>query len=218
MTNQTWTRYLRATAHPDNDTVIAGKVGVSSSTIGRWRSGDIDPKPRQVVAFARAYGKSPLAALVAAGYLSEEDLEGDLTLRLASDLDEVSTLQLVDELRTRIEVMNDYAGWIGSIDSGAGHPVSMPAGRLRYLPGGTPPADVDGEAFIRPIAEHLSTSDFDGSTMYRVANDYTASAENDLPLYKLEELRRRKANVRPLSDDLEAVARAKDDDRGEDTE
>lgn len=204
-----WTRYLEVTTHPDNDKTIASKVGVSPSTIGRWRSGEIDPKPRQVVALARRYGKSPLAALVAAGYLSAEDLEEDLTLHYAADLDEISTLQLVDELRDRLDVMNDYAGWLASITRETGHPAHLAPGALRYVHPSVAPAQVDGMDFIRPIAPHLAAKELDGDTYYSIDRPYEASAQN-LPPHVKEQMREtlatRAGNVDGTRQDYDLVA------------
>lgn len=188
-----WSRYLDVTAHPDNDKTIAAKVGVSPSTIGRWRSGEIDPKPRQVVALARAYAKSPLAALVAADYLTADDLEDDLTLHYASDLDEISTLQLVDELRKRLDSINEYAGWIASISRETGHPTQMSRGALRYVYPAVPPSRVDGMDFIRPIENHLQQEEVDGETYYGIRHDYNGSVET-LPPHMSESIAAIRAN------------------------
>jgi transcriptional regulator with XRE-family HTH domain len=205
-----WTRHLEVTTHPDNDKTIASKVGVSPSTIGRWRSGEIDPKPRQVVSLARAYNKSPLAALVAAGYLSAEDLEDDLTLHYASDLDEISTLQLVDELRNRLDTMNDYAGWITSIAQGQGHSAHLAPGALRYALPHEAPSKVDGMDFIRPIESHLATTEIDGVTYYGVDKQHEASI-HDLPPHVQEQIQaaaaaRRAENVDGSRKDYDLVA------------
>lgn len=198
--------------------MIAEKVGVSASTVGRWRTGEIDPKPRQVAAFARAYGKSPLAALVAAGYLSEEDLEGDLTLGLASDLDEVSTLQMIDELRRRFEAMNDYLGWIRSIGRGVGHPAILSTGAVRYVDPAMAPAEADPQPFVDVLSQYLTESVEDGTTFYQLAAEYQSTAEDDVPLHDLEKMRAHKrSSVRPLDDDLDAVARPRDPESGEDS-
>ena len=76
-----WRDYLDATSNGDFNNVIAEKVGVDPATIGRWCSGSVDPKPRQVVAYARAYSLNPLSALVAAGYLELSDLGDDVRAR-----------------------------------------------------------------------------------------------------------------------------------------
>jgi transcriptional regulator with XRE-family HTH domain len=144
---------MRATTHPDNDKTIAKKVGVSPSTIGRWWSGEIDPKPRQVVALAKAYGASPLGALVNAGYVSAEDL--DLTITMATDLDAVSTYALLDEIQRRMELMNDFTGWATAIGEGNGSPAVLGEGQLRYVRPGVAPVDVNTEALVDAFDGHV---------------------------------------------------------------
>lgn len=158
----------------DNDTTVAKKVGLSPSTIGRWRSGEIDPKPRQVVAFARVYGKSPLAALVAAEYLTAQDLDGDLPIGATHDLDEVSTNALLDELNARLESMSDYIGWLKAIGSGVGSPANLAASSLRDIDPASPPAETDGSVFIEAIKEHLKVSaTIEGTPVYGLRNEYS---------------------------------------------
>lgn len=177
---------------------------MSPSTIGRWRSEEIDPKPRQVVALARAYGKSPLAALVAAAYLSADDLEDELTLHYVSDLDEISTLQLVDELRNRIDTMNDYAGWISSISRGEGHGAHLSPGAFRYVFPVNPPSQVDGMDFVHPIEGHLNSEEVDGHTYYGLRTPLESSV-NDLPPHVREQIREH-LSVDGSRDDFDLVA------------
>lgn len=156
---------MAAATHPDNDKTIAEKIGVSPSTIGRWRSGDVDPKPRQVVGLARAYGKAPLSALIAAGYLAPEDLEGDMVVSLASDLDEVSTSQLLEELSDRVETMSAFMSILRSAGGGPSSAANLSTSVLRYLDPERAPAIVDGTDYIAPLADKVSVRDI-GGTVY----------------------------------------------------
>lgn len=170
----------------DNDTTIAKKVGISPSTVGRWRSGEIDPKPRQVVAFARAYHKSPLAALVAADYLSAEDLDGDLPIGSTHDLDEITTNALIDELSARIEAMNQYIGWMKAIGEGVGSPANLSAQSLRTIDPATPPSETDGMVFIEAIREQVEvTATIAETPIYGLRTKYVAG---DIPLHIKEQL------------------------------
>lgn len=99
--HNSWSRYMDATSHGDLNTVIAHKVGVDPATIGRWRTGAVDPKPRQVVEYARAYGQSPLAALIAAGYLTQEEIELPINIPNVSVAD-FDDLTLAEELLSRV--------------------------------------------------------------------------------------------------------------------
>jgi len=53
---------------------IGERLGISDSTVSRWRWGTMHPTPQQAAAFARAFGRSGAEGLVAAGYLTDTDL------------------------------------------------------------------------------------------------------------------------------------------------
>jgi transcriptional regulator with XRE-family HTH domain len=103
-----WSRYIDATSMDDLNFVIAEKVGVDPATVGRWRTGATDPKPRQVVAYARAYGLSPLQALVAAEFLSEEELGMSVGAPKAYALTDFASVDLAEELLARLERLEGY--------------------------------------------------------------------------------------------------------------
>lgn len=210
---------MRATTHPDNDKTIAEKVGVSPSTIGRWRSGEIDPKPRQVVALANAYGVDPLSALVNAGYLSDEDV--DLTITMTADLDTVSTYALLDELQRRMELLNDFTGWVADIGEGQGSPAMLGAAQLRYLRPGVPPTDVDTDALVRAFDGKVAPVDvYNGEPMYGVVAEYTRTMDSDhVDLADdLSSRRTSRASDVPAPEEthLPKVAKKKSRDRGGD--
>lgn len=209
---------MRATTHPDNDKTIAEKVGVSPSTIGRWRSGEIDPKPRQVVALANAYGVDALSALVNAGYLTDEDV--DLTITMAADLDTISTYALIDELQRRMELLNDFTGWVATIGEGKGSPAMLGAGQLRYLRPGLPPTDVDPDSLVRAFDGKVGPVDvYNGEPLYGVVAEYTGTMASDMAALDDDLSSRRASRGRnvpaPVQDDR-AVAKKKSRDRGGD--
>lgn len=96
-----WSRYIAATCNGDLNTVIAEKVGVDPATIGRWRTGSFAPKPRQVVEYARAYGQSPIAALIGSGYLTPEEAGIEVSVPDVS-LTDFSDSVLIDEVSRRL--------------------------------------------------------------------------------------------------------------------
>lgn len=102
MPNQTaWSRYIADTHGDDTNTAIALRVGVDKSTIGRWRTGASSATPGQVVAYARAYKRSPMEALIAAGYLAPEELDMTITNPTLTVAD-FSALALSKELTRRL--------------------------------------------------------------------------------------------------------------------
>ena len=84
-----WADYLRALNMSQAD--LAARGGVSQPTVSRWLKGEVTPDAKQVIALARAAQHSPIGALIAAGYLDEDEVGGgveipvDLHLRLYTD-------------------------------------------------------------------------------------------------------------------------------------
>lgn len=77
---------------------IAEKTGLAQSSVGAWLRGQPGvPRAESVIAFARAFRQSPIEALVAAGYLSDD--EAGLTER--TPLSRYSREELFDELSNR---------------------------------------------------------------------------------------------------------------------
>jgi len=100
-TKNAWSRYIDATSGGDANSVIARKVGADPATIGRWKTGAVDPKPRQVVDYARAYGQSPIAALITAGYVDADELDLDI-VPMPPSLHDFPDIVLAEELLRRI--------------------------------------------------------------------------------------------------------------------
>ena len=107
MNAQTWAEFLTAVAGPDaptaNQSEIARVAGVSTATVSRWVSGDSRPKAEQVIGVARAYDVSPLLALVAAGYLEQAEVEGELEVPRALAIGEYTDLELAQEMLRRVD-------------------------------------------------------------------------------------------------------------------
>jgi transcriptional regulator with XRE-family HTH domain len=81
---------------------IASATGIDQSSISRWQRGTNTPRAEAVVSFARAYGRSPVEALVAADYLTSEDMGVVEMTTLTGDLTRVSSDSLLSELRRRL--------------------------------------------------------------------------------------------------------------------
>ncbi|MFJ4038243.1 hypothetical protein ACIPVB_09150 [Microbacterium sp. NPDC090007] len=172
MQKQTWADYVATNSNGERKNVIAGKSHVDPATVGRWMSGASTPQPLQVIAFARAYGLSPIPGLIAAGHLTPDDVGDGVVIQSTPTLDNIATHALVDELERRLEVMSDYAGWIRSIASGSPSPANLSADALRYVDPAQPPSNVRGEDFIEALATHLEPSrSIDGKQTYRPVQD-----------------------------------------------
>lgn len=75
---------------------VAERIGKSHTTALRWMHNGTSPE--QVIAFAIAYNADIIQALVAAGWISESDLEN---LNLASALRSLTEVELAGELYRR---------------------------------------------------------------------------------------------------------------------
>jgi len=94
-TTTRWAKYVNDAIHDHIPAEAARRSNLSRSTITRWMAGST-PDPKDVIRFARAYGRSPGSALVAAGYLTDADLDGE-----QYDISSVPDDALLDEVRRR---------------------------------------------------------------------------------------------------------------------
>lgn len=95
-----WSEYVASKVASSNQATVALQGGVDQSTVSRWLKGSRPPSPEKAIEFARNLGDSPIAALIAAGHIEEDEAAQVVTLRTsASDL---SDEQLVREVERRI--------------------------------------------------------------------------------------------------------------------
>ncbi|MDT5067650.1 MAG: hypothetical protein QOK02_3805 [Mycobacterium sp.] len=113
MTEATWWRYVGTVTGNATQKDIATATGIDQSSISRWQRGSNSPRAEAVVALARAYHRSPVEALVAAGYLSSDEVGVVELTTLAGDLTVVSIDSLLGELRRRLLVAatHDAQSW-----------------------------------------------------------------------------------------------------------
>jgi transcriptional regulator with XRE-family HTH domain len=97
-----WWDYVQTVTGNALQKDIAAATGIDQSSISRWQRGTNTPRADAVVLLARAYGRSPVEALVAAGYLtSDEPGVVELTV-LTGSLRSASIDSLLSELRHRV--------------------------------------------------------------------------------------------------------------------
>jgi transcriptional regulator with XRE-family HTH domain len=95
---ETWPQYVRKVAGLRKQEEIAELTGLSQATVSAWLRGAPGiPRAETVIAFARAFSRSPVEALVAAGYLQSDEA----SVKARSPLSEYSSSELLDELRSR---------------------------------------------------------------------------------------------------------------------
>ena len=95
---RSWPEYVRGVGATPKD--IGAAVGVSRSIVSRWLTGDAHPSAESVVAFARAYGKRPVEALMAAGFLQPDEVEGAFEVMFSPSA--LSDRDLLEELAKRL--------------------------------------------------------------------------------------------------------------------
>lgn len=118
--SKTWQSFFNAHRGSDDGATVARKTGVSAATVSRWVNGTTQPMPSQVAAFARAYNANPLAALIAAEYLTVDDLDHGLEISPAQALSEIATPLLLGELQRRLGELRDLFATIENGSDQAG--------------------------------------------------------------------------------------------------
>ncbi|KKI16407.1 MULTISPECIES: helix-turn-helix domain-containing protein [unclassified Leucobacter] len=179
-----WIAYLESVRGADNDANTAAKLGVSQSTFTRWRAGTGHPKPAQVVEIARLYSSNALTGLIAAGYLSTGDLEELGTPVAPHDLESFSTVQLLNELRSRVDVMGDYISWLEQLGGGRPAVAGLGLDALKHIRPGAAPSDVDPQVYVDALGAALEQHDVQGVPVYRPAPNVGGVTEDADPRHQ----------------------------------
>ena len=95
-----WGSYLRDVTAGASGASIARRLGVSESKVSYWKRGERPPTISEAITVAREYGRPPLEGLVAAGYLSPEEVPGQVVVE-QKGLGAFTDAQLADELLRR---------------------------------------------------------------------------------------------------------------------
>lgn len=111
--DSTWWRYVQTVTGGAAQKDVAAATGIDQSSISRWQRGTNTPRAEAVVALARSFGRSPVEALVAAGYLASDELGVVELTTLTGDLTAVSIDSLLSEIRRRLVAVNpkDAQSW-----------------------------------------------------------------------------------------------------------
>lgn len=95
-----WPSYVRRITQGASPKDIAQTLHVNRSLIDRWLNKESRPATENVVALARAFHGKPVEALVAAGYLDQDDVNG--AVEIVRPLSDLSDDVLISELRGRL--------------------------------------------------------------------------------------------------------------------
>lgn len=113
---ETWPEYLRRITAGQTQLEIAARVGVGRLSVCHWVHGKTRPKPETAIAVARVYDRSPIEALLAAGYLRATEVRLPIDTRTspqvlsAEDLAAEVRRRLVDAERAALEPENSLTG------------------------------------------------------------------------------------------------------------
>lgn len=101
--HETWTEYVERILGGVSRKDAAQQAGVSEATMSRWITGTGKKRPvaESVVEFARAFNQEPVKALIAAGYLQPDDLNGKV-IEVYQSRAELSDGELIAELADRL--------------------------------------------------------------------------------------------------------------------
>lgn len=97
---ETWPEYLRRISGGQTQAQIAERIGIGRLSVCNWLHAKTRPKAETVITVARVYGRSPIEALLAAGYL--EPAEAGQPLEVRASLREVPAEEIAAEIRRRL--------------------------------------------------------------------------------------------------------------------
>jgi hypothetical protein len=99
-----WWEYVQSVSSKGRPADIAELTKISAPTISRWnpenKGGPARPDPDNVVRFAKAYERSPLEALIQAGYIDADDI--GRPIETPTSMRDVSDTALLEELGSRL--------------------------------------------------------------------------------------------------------------------
>ncbi len=96
-----WWLYVERNTRGETQKEMALESGIDQTLLSRWKLAKNPPSPEKVIAFARGVNRSPVEALIAAGYLTAQESSIAVeVVRPASDLDDT---ELLAEIRRRLE-------------------------------------------------------------------------------------------------------------------
>lgn len=97
---ETWPEYLRRITAGQTQTQIAERTGIGRLSVCHWVHGKTNPKPETAIAVARAYHRSPIEALLAAGYLNHTEVRLPIERRCSPR--DLPAEEIVAEVRRRL--------------------------------------------------------------------------------------------------------------------
>lgn len=104
---ESWPEYLRRIARGQTQAQIAARIGIGRLSVCNWMHGKTKPKAETAIAVARSYQRSPIEALLAAGFL--EPAEVGIAIESRASLHDFPLAQLADEVARRVSLVEPSA-------------------------------------------------------------------------------------------------------------
>ena len=105
---ETWPQYIRRISGGLTQAQIAERIGIGRLSVCNWLLGKTQPKAETVISVARAFGRSPVEALVAASYLGTEEIGAPIDIQVS--LEDVLGDLLAAEVHRRLVRLETLAG------------------------------------------------------------------------------------------------------------
>ncbi|MCH9722307.1 MAG: helix-turn-helix domain-containing protein [Actinomycetia bacterium] len=105
---ETWPEYLRRISGGATQAQIAARIGIGRLSVCNWLHGKTQPKAEKVISVARAFGRPPVEALLAAAYLGAEEVGGPVKVSVSLEqvLGELLGAEVLRRL-TRLDSLTD---------------------------------------------------------------------------------------------------------------
>jgi len=109
---ETWPEYLRRITAGQTQIQIAEQTGIGRLSVCHWLHGKTRPKPETAIVVARVYGRSPIEALLAAGYLNPAEVRLPIETRCSPR--DLPAEEVAAEVRRRLLEL-EYSGLDGAV-------------------------------------------------------------------------------------------------------
>ncbi|AKJ72048.1 helix-turn-helix domain-containing protein [Gordonia alkanivorans] len=112
-----WWAYVQQRTTGATQKAISEETGIEQTVLSRWKLGRNRPDAQNVIQFARAMGRPPMEALVAAGYLGSQEV-GEV-VEVAMSATDLAVDDLIEEMRRRIGTAEAQSAFIDALTQGA---------------------------------------------------------------------------------------------------
>ena len=97
---ETWPEYLRRITGGQTQAQIAERIGIGRLSVCNWLHGKTRPKAETVIMVARVYRRSPIEALIAASFLTNEEAQAPIELQTSPR--QLPAVELAAEVSRRL--------------------------------------------------------------------------------------------------------------------